>query len=83
MKYPKHIWDQLRNLTPEELICALEKDGAVLDTIKGAMHVYRYPDGRRPTVHYHKSTYGPNLLKAPLQDIGWTEDDLRRLKLVK
>ncbi|OGF53805.1 MAG: hypothetical protein A2Z21_01010 [Candidatus Fraserbacteria bacterium RBG_16_55_9] len=28
-------------------------------------------------------TFGPSLLKALLTDIGWTEDDLRRLRLIK
>lgn len=63
---------------------ALEKDGAVPDVTRGAVRVYRYPDGKRVTIHYHsKKTYGPKLLKALLRDIGWTEDDLRRLKLIK
>ncbi len=84
MKFPKHIWNQLKNKSPKDLISALEKDGAVPDITRGAIQVYRYPDGRRVTIHYHPGrTYGPKLLKALIDDIGWTEDDLRRLKLIK
>jgi hypothetical protein len=37
-----------------------------------------------PSVHYHpKETYGPKLLKGLLEEIGWTEDELKRLKLIK
>ena len=63
---------------------ALEKDGAVLDITRGAVQVYRYPDGRRVTIHYQpRKTYGPKLLKFLIEEIGWSEEDLRRLKLVK
>ena len=36
------------------------------------------------TVHVHpKKTMGPSLLKGLLDAIGWDEDDLQALKLVK
>ena len=35
-------------------------------------------------IHYHpRKTYGPKLLKALLADIGWSEADMRRIKLIK
>ena len=41
-------------------------------------------NGRRVVIHYHpKKTYGPGLLKDLVRDIGWTDDDLIRLKLIK
>jgi len=84
MKFPKHVWSQLKNITPVQLIQALKKDGWIQDETSSAVQVYRHPDGRRVTIHYHpKSSYGPGLLKALLNDIGWTEGDLRRLKLIK
>ena len=84
MTFPSHVWKQIRNLSVDELINALEKDGWVRDVTRGAVLVFRHPDGRRVTVHYHPhKTYGPKLLKALLADIGWTQDDLRRLKLIK
>jgi predicted RNA binding protein YcfA (HicA-like mRNA interferase family) len=82
--FPKPIWEQLKNKTADELISALERDGAILDTCHGSARVYRYPDGRRIAIHYHPhKTYGPKLLKALVDDIDWKEDDLRRLKLIK
>ena len=84
MKFPKHIRDQLKNKTPKDLMLALEKDGAMLDTTRGAVQVYRYPDGRRVTIHYHPhKTYGIKLIEGLISDIGWTEEDLKRLKLIK
>jgi predicted RNA binding protein YcfA (HicA-like mRNA interferase family) len=84
MNYPKNIWNQLKNKSPKDLIGALEKDGATLDITRGAVYSYRYPDGRRIVIHYHPGkTYGPKFIKGILDDIGWDEDDLRRLKLIK
>lgn len=84
MSYPSHIWNQIKNITAEQLIKALEKDGWKKDESRGAVLVYRHSDRRRITVHYHpKKTYGPNLLKSLLSDIGWNEQDFVRLKLIK
>lgn len=84
MKYHHNIWQQLEGLTADELVRALEKDGWDLDVGYGKGQVYRHPDGRYISIHYHPhSTYKPGLLKALLDDIGWTVDDLKRLKLVK
>ena len=84
MKFPPDIWNQLKNKTADHLISALKKDGWNPDEKIGAQQVWRHLDGRRVSIHYHpKKTYGPNLLKALLKDIGWTESDMRRLKLIK
>ena len=84
MSFAKQIWNQLKNKSAKDLMSALEKDGAVLDMTRGAVQVYRYPDGRRVTIHYHPNkTYGPKLLKSLIEDIGWTEKDMKRLKLIK
>ena len=84
MNFSKQVWNQIKNKSPKDLMSALEKDGAVLDITRGAVQVYRYPNGRRVTIHYHPNkTYGPNLIKALIKDIGWTEGDLKRLKLIK
>ena len=84
MAFSKQVWDQLRNKSPKDLMSALEKDGAVLDTTRGAVQVYRYSNGERVTIHFHPGkTYGPKLLKALIEDIGWSEKDMRRLKLIK
>jgi len=84
LNYPPHIWDQLKNLTAEELISALKRDGWARDTNCKAEHVYLHPVRGRISIHFHPGkTYGPKLLKGLLADIGWTVADLRRLKLVK
>ena len=84
MSFPPHIWSQLKNLTADELIRALEKDGWCYVVTRGAIRTYRHPDGTVVTIHYHpRKTYGPKLLRGLLRHIGWTEEDLKRLKLVK
>jgi len=84
MNYPPHIWKQLKNKTAKDLVKALERDGWKKDITVGAEQIYRHPDGRRVSIHYHpKKTYGPNLLKNLLKDIGWSVEDMKRLKLIK
>lgn len=84
MKLPKDVWSQLKNKTADELVSALRKDKWVLDVTRGAEQIYRHPDGKRVSIHYHpKKTYGQKLLRALLTDTGWSIDDMRRLKLIK
>ena len=84
MKYPPNVWDQLKNLTADQLVHALKKDGWVKDESSGAIHIYRHPDGRRASIHYHPhKTYGPKLLKNLLDDINWSEKEMRNVKLIK
>ena len=83
MAFSKSVWDQLKNITPKEVISALERDGWVKDVTRGATRAY-YKEGQRVVIHYHpKKTYGPGILKGILGDIGWSEKDLSRLKLIK
>ncbi|MBI4333835.1 MAG: type II toxin-antitoxin system HicA family toxin [Chloroflexi bacterium] len=83
--YPPYIWAQLKNLSCDQLSSALLKDGWVFERGKGAVRQYIKGDGlHRVAVHYHPhKTYGPQLLRDLLKDIGWTEADLKRLKLIK
>ena len=87
MAFPPHVWNQLKNLTADDLITALEQDGWRRDPAsKGATlgYIKSGSPNRRVVIHYHpRKTCGPGLLKALLQDIGWTEDDFRRLKIIK
>ncbi len=84
MKFPKHIWEQIKNLSADDLAGALEKDGWIRVKTRGAIRIYRHSDGRRVSIHYHPHmTYGPKLLRALLEDIGWTAADMQRLKLIK
>ena len=72
-----------RGLTARLLIRALQADGFRLARTRGSHRIYRHPDGRRVVVAYHAlgDTFPVGTLKAMLADIGWTEEDLRRLGL--
>ena len=84
MSYPAHVWKQLKNKTCDDIISALIKDGWVKDISMGAEQIYRKGAGKRVSIHYHsQKTYGPNLLKGLLNDIGWSESEMRRLKFIK
>jgi predicted RNA binding protein YcfA (HicA-like mRNA interferase family) len=89
MAWLKHIWDQLKNLTAQDLVNALDKQdsGWTRVRIRGSRYIYhnpnRPPDSQDISIHFHPGkTYGPKQLKDLLDTIGWTETDLRRLKLI-
>jgi predicted RNA binding protein YcfA (HicA-like mRNA interferase family) len=85
MALPKHVWSQIKNLTKDDVIKALLRDGWNKDPAsRNATIAFIKPGSARIVIHYHPhQSCGPGLLKALLQDIGWTEEDLRRLKLIK
>lgn len=85
MAFSKNVWSQLKAKTADELISALLKDGFVPDAKLRAERIYRHPDGRKVSIHYHigNECYGRGLLKALLEDIKWSENDMYRLKLIK
>lgn len=88
--WPRQIWSQLKNLTAQDLVNALEKQGSGWRRVrvKGNRYVYhnpsRPPDKQDIPIHLHPGkTYGPKQLRGLLEAIGWTEEDLRALKLIK
>lgn len=87
MAYPQHIWNQLKSLESKDLIEALRKDGWEEEFKRDAPCVFRKEvDGamRRVSIHYQpKKSYSPFLLRKLLEMTGWTEDDMKRLKLIK
>jgi hypothetical protein len=93
MAFAQNVWNQLKNLTKGALISALERDGWLLEkpsASSGAIRLFiKYdPQGKplkRVEIHYHRSseTMGAGLLKGVLEDIGWTEKEMRSLKLIK
>ena len=89
MALPATVWSQLKNRTAKELIRALRRDGWTRETSRRsatlAFHKDEYGKARRRIViHYHpKKTYGIKLLKSLVSDIGWTESDLKRLRLIR
>lgn len=84
MNYSKGLWDQLKGLHIEKFVKALLKDGFKTVKSRGATTTYLHSDGRIITIHYHpKKTCGPKLMKKLLDQTGWSEDDLKRLRLIK
>jgi predicted RNA binding protein YcfA (HicA-like mRNA interferase family) len=84
MSLSQSAWLQIKSISADELCHALSQDGRVQDERSGADLLFYKSNSKRITVHYHPGkTYGPKLLKALLDKIGWREADLRRLKLVK
>ena len=77
---------QLRNLTARELISALVRDGFSYDRGDGSHQIYYHPGGRRVTVTFHggSSTFRRKTLKSMIEkEARWTEEDLKRLKLIR
>jgi predicted RNA binding protein YcfA (HicA-like mRNA interferase family) len=74
----------LRNLSAREIISALVRDGFAFDRGDGSHQIYCHPDGRRVTVMFHGAgnTFTRKTLKSMLKQARWTEDDLKRLKLL-
>jgi predicted RNA binding protein YcfA (HicA-like mRNA interferase family) len=78
-------YSHLRSLTARELISALARDGFVLDRQAGAHQLYLHPDGRRVTVSFHRpgATFEIKTLRAMIEiQANWTDEDLKRLKLI-
>ena len=86
MAFPQHVWNQIKGLTADDLRKALERDGFTAEGKRGAtLGFYKPgPPPKRIVIHYHPNkTYGAKLLTALIVDAGWTEADLRRLKLIE
>lgn len=88
MKYSKNVWDQLRGIKVKKIIKALEKDNWILDeTCKNSYGYIKNTteNNRRVVIHYHpgKTYRSPKLLKRIFDAIGWNEEELKRLKLIK
>jgi predicted RNA binding protein YcfA (HicA-like mRNA interferase family) len=79
-------WRRLRNLTAREIVNALMRDGFVFYNQRGSHQRYRHPDGRRVTVTFHRAsdTFAIGTLRSMIEtQAQWTEDDLRRLSLIR
>lgn len=76
---------QLRNVTAREIISALVRDGFAFDRASGSHQVYYHPDGRRVVLTFHapSGTFTRKTLRSMIEDAHWTEQDLKRLKLIK
>ena len=82
--------EQLKNKTPPDWIRALKKDKWIEEDRRGATRgfVKQIVNGdgqrKRVVIHFHsKSQYGAKMIKKLLEDTGWSDKDLRRLKMIK
>jgi len=75
----------VRNVSPRRIVRALEREGFQFTERQGSQRIYRHPDSRRVVIHYHRAndTLPPYVIGNLLIGTRWTEDDLRRLGLVK
>ena len=79
-------FSNLRSLTARELISALARDGFVLDRQAGAHQLYLHADRRRVTVSFHRpgETFEIKTLRTMIEiQAHWTDEDLKRLKLIR
>ena len=81
-------YSKLQNVTARDFVRALKRDGFVLSRKIGSSHQkYRHPvDKRRVTVSYHGhgSRFPTGTLKTMIErQAKWTEEDLKRLGLLK
>jgi predicted RNA binding protein YcfA (HicA-like mRNA interferase family) len=74
-----------RGLLARHFIRALETDGFILQRVRGSHRIYRNPGGRRVVVAYHalNDSFPIGTLRAMIKDADWTDEDLRRLSLLK
>ena len=78
-------YSKLRSLTARELMSALIKDGFYIDRESGSHYQFLHPNKGRVTLSFHhtRDTFPPKTLKSIVQDAGWNEEDLKRLKILK
>lgn len=79
-------YSRLRSLTARELHRALLADGFQVRRQRGSHRYYAHGDGRRATLSFHHSsdTFPLGTLRSIVDvQARWTEDDLRRLRLVR
>ena len=74
-----------RGITAREFIRALQRHGFELARARGSHRIYRHDDGRRVVVAYHSlsDSFPIGTLKGMIADIGWSDEELRRLGLAR
>jgi predicted RNA binding protein YcfA (HicA-like mRNA interferase family) len=74
-----------RGVNARILIRALLDDGFSEARVEGSHHRFKHPDGRAVTVAYsrHNDTFTIGTLHRMIHDARWTENDLRRLRLIE
>ncbi|MDO8614678.1 MAG: type II toxin-antitoxin system HicA family toxin [Dehalococcoidia bacterium] len=75
---------QLRNVRARQIVTALERDGFQRTHQTGSHTTYRRGDRKvMVPVHSPGATIPVGTIARIVADAGWTDDDLRRLRLVK
>jgi len=74
-----------RGITAREFVKALQQDGFQLARIRGSHRIFRHDDGRRVVVAFHSlsDTFAIGTLKGMIADIGWSDENLKRLGLAR
>jgi predicted RNA binding protein YcfA (HicA-like mRNA interferase family) len=78
-------YSRLSSLRARRLIRALKKDRFHEERSKGALRLFKHPDGRRTTIHLHNmgQTFAVGTFKAIIaEQAKWTEADLERLGIL-
>ena len=71
---------KLPSLTPQKIIKLLEKNGFVLDRIKGSHHIYYNPETRkRAIVPLHKKDLPKGTMFEILKQAGISREELKKL----
>ena len=73
-----------RGVPAREFVRALFEDGFIQIRTEGSHRRFRSPDGRYVSVSSHKDsdTFPIGTLRKMIRQARWTEDDLRRLRLI-
>ena len=65
-------------ITPKDIIRVLEKEGFVLDRIKGSHHIYYHPEtGRRAVIPFHKKDLPKGTLHEILKQAGISKEAIK------
>jgi len=71
---------KLPSLTPQKIIKVLEKEGFVLDRVKGSHHIYyNHITKKRVIVSFHKKELPKGTLLEILKQSGISKEDLKDL----
>ena len=79
-------YSRLRSITAGRLVRALTQDGFEFLRQRGSHHRYGHSDGRRVTVPFTRrgDAIAMGTLRFVIEEQArWTEDDLRRLGLIR
>ena len=72
---------KLPSLNHQKIVKVLEKNGFILDRVKGSHHIFYHPETkRRVVVPFHKKDLPKGTLLEILKQAGISKDILRKLQ---